>query len=384
MINIDDKTICSGCSACVNLCPQKCMFMETDKMGFSYPVVNIIKCVDCGLCEKICPGLKKVADGKNKQLIVYAAQNTDEKMRMASSSGGLFATFAQYIISQGGVVFGAAFNNTFRSVHHIAVQTTQELYKVQGSKYVQSDVESSYRLARDFLDQGKKVLFSGTLCQIEGLKAFLHKEYENLYLLDIVCYGVPSPGVWNEYVDFLEKKYHGRTIGVAFRDKRKGWKDYVVSIKFDNGKEYINSRSEDLYMRGFLHDYYLRPACYQCNFKSLNRGSDITLGDLWGIEKIVPKLDDDKGTSLVMISSAKGKELFENVVSNIVCQTVLIEDVVKYNPAIENNFHSLDRNCQAFEKTFGSKPIATLLNQYCSSSIFKKMIRKIKRVLKRK
>ena len=380
MIKIDDKTACSGCAACANLCPQKCIVMESDKMGFAYPTIEITKCVNCGLCERMCPTFKKKVDEFGRELLVCAAQSIEDATRLASSSGGIFTCLAQHILSQGGVVFGAAFDGSFRSVKHIAVHTSPDLYRVQGSKYVQSDAGSSYQSVKDFLEQGKVVLFSGTLCQIEGLQAFLHKDYQNLFLIDVVCYGVPSPSVWNEYLDVLEIKYNGKVTGVSFRDKRKGWSNYVISVKFGNGKEYVNSRAKDPYMRGFLHDCYLRPACYECNFKGLNRVSDITLGDLWGIEHIVPELSDEKGTSLVMISSEKGKQLFEAVTSDIVCQTVQIDDVVRYNPAIKNNFHS-DQKQKSFEKDFGIKPITTLFNQYVLDSLFKKIIRKIKRNL---
>jgi coenzyme F420-reducing hydrogenase beta subunit len=236
---------------------------------------------------------------------------------------------------------------------------------------------------KEFLEQGRLVLFSGTLCQIAGLKAFLHKDYPNLYLVDVVCYGVPAPEVWDAYIDSLEKKYNGKVTKVSFRDKRNGWSDYIISVKFDNGKEYINCRSEDLYMRGFLHDCFLRPACYQCDFKGLNRASDITLGDLWGIDHIVPQLNDDKGTSLVMISSERGKLLFDKVLSDMIFQIVKIEDVVKYNPAIEANVHT-GKNNIAFERDFGNKPITVLLNQYCSKSVIRKLMQKIRTAIKRR
>lgn len=382
MIKIDDKTSCSGCSACANICPQKCISMENDMMGFMYPSVDMEKCVGCGLCENICPSLKKSTIGENVSPIAYAAQNPNDVIRQLSSSGGIFTSLAQYILSQNGVVFGAAFDRTFRKVQHVAVQTSQDLYRIQGSKYVQSNAGCSYRTVKEFLEQGRLVLFSGTLCQIAGLKAFLHKDYPNLYLVDVVCYGVPAPKVWDAYIDFLEKKHNGKVTQVSFRDKRNGWSDYVISVKFDNGKEYINCRSDDLYMRGFLHDYYLRPACYQCDFKGLNRASDITLGDLWGIEHLAPELNDEKGTSLVIISSEKGKALFEKAASNMVKQVVRIEDAVKYNPAIEYNCHS-NRNWVQFERDFGNKPILVLLKRYCSESILKKILRRIKREIKK-
>lgn len=381
MIRIDEKSACCGCSACFNLCPQQCISMENDKMGFMYPSVDMEKCVGCGLCENICPSLKKSTIGENVSPITYAAQNPNDVIRQLSSSGGIFTSLAQYILSQNGVVFGAAFDRTFRKVQHVAVQTSQDLYRIQGSKYVQSNAGCSYRAVKEFLEQGRLVLFSGTLCQIAGLKAFLHKDYPNLYLVDVVCYGVPAPKVWDAYIDSLEKKHNGKVTQVSFRDKRNGWSDYVISVKFDNGKEYINCRSDDLYMRGFLHDYYLRPACYQCDFKGLNRASDITLGDLWGIDQIAPQLNDNKGTSLVMISSERGKLLFEKVLSDMIFQIVKIEDVVKYNPAIETNVHTAQNNI-AFERDFGNKPIMVLLNQYCSKSVIKKLIKKIMTAMK--
>ena len=382
MIKIDDKTSCSGCSACANICPQKCISMKKDNMGFVYPLVDTIKCVDCGLCERICPCLKDHENAKHTQLTVYAAQFLDDTVRSVSSSGGIFTCLARYILLQKGVVFGATFDDEFRIVRHISVRTVKELYRIQGSKYIQSYMGSSYSEVKDLLENGTPVLFSGTLCQIEGLKAFLHKDYQNLYLVDVVCYGVPAPGVWSAYIDSLEKKYKGKAVGVSFRDKRNGWSDYVISVKFSNGKEYVNSRSNDLYMRGFLHDYYLRPSCYQCNYKSFKKITDITLGDLWGIEHLAPELNDEKGTSLVIISSEKGKSLFEKAASNMVKQVVRIEDAVKYNPAIEYNCHS-NRNWVQFERDFGNKPILVLLKQYCSESILKKILRRIKREIKK-
>ena len=176
--------------------------------------------------------------------------------------------------------------------------TLEELEKLYGSKYVQSDINSSYKDAKAYLQEGRMVLFSGTPCQIAGLRSFLAKDYENLILLDIVCHGAPAPAVWDEYLGYLEKKYSGKATAVSFRDKRESWRDYVLSIKFDNGKEYVQNRANDLYMRGFLHDHYLRPSCFNCKNKGVDRIADITLGDLWGAEKIAPKLDDNKGTSL--------------------------------------------------------------------------------------
>lgn len=376
MIKIDKNT-CSGCGACVNVCPQRCIFMEKDKMGFLYPRTDTTKCVNCGLCENVChnsPG--------TPILNSYAAQVSDNNMRISGSSGGIFSAFAKYILSQNGVVFGAAFDETFHRVKHIGVEKLCDLYKLQGSKYVQSDIGDSFQQVKSLLEQGRTVLFSGTLCQIVGLKAFLQKDYENLYLIDVICLGVPSPEIWSEYVSFLERKYKGKVTSVSFRDKRRGWKDYVISIKFDNGREYVNSRSDDLYMRGFLHKSFLRPTCFKCSFKGLEKASDITLGDLWGIENIAPDFDDNLGTSLVMISSEKGKMLLNKISSDIKCCPIDTEIAVKYNSAVvtpcKENAESL-----ALEKEFGTMPIEKLLKKYCANSFYKKLVKKVFAIIKK-
>lgn len=380
-INKDNAAICSGCAACAEICPESCINMKADKMGFLYPEVEASRCIDCGLCSRICPSSVKEKSDGNGFLGLYAAQSSDDSLRLSSSSGGLFNLFARYILSQNGVVFGAAFDETFHGVVHTEVQSVHNLYKLQGSKYIQSSIGNSYHSAKTYLEQGRTVLFSGTPCQIKGLKAFLHKDYENLYLLDIVCHGVPAPGVWDEYVSFLENKYKGNITGVSFRDKRHGWHNYVLSVKFDNGKEYVNNRSDDLYMRGFLHDCYLRPSCFECKHKGLERFSDITIGDLWGAESIAPELDDNKGTSLVMIFSDKGRRLFESVSADVKSKTVTAEEVVKYNPAI---IKSPDFNPQSisFEKEFGNKNIGNLLNKFCSVPVYRKILRKAKNIIR--
>lgn len=349
-------------------------------MGFLYPEVEMTKCIDCGLCGRVCPSFGDEKGDRNSFQSLYAAQSTDDSLRFVSSSGGLFNLFARYVLSQNGVVFGAAFDQNFHGVVHTEVESEDTLYKLQGSKYVQSSIGNSYRSAKKYLEQGRTVLFSGTPCQIKGLKAFLHKDYENLFLLGIVCHGVPSPGVWDEYVSFLENKYKGKVTEVSFRDKRHGWRSYVLSVKFDNGKEYINNRSDDLYMRGFLHDCYLRPSCFHCKHKGLEHSSDITIGDLWGAEIISPELDDNKGTSLVMIFSEKGRKLFESVSSGLKSKMVTADEVVKHNPAI---IKSPDFNPQSisFEKEFGKKNIDNLLNKFCSVPIYRKILRKAKNII---
>lgn len=382
MIDIknENRAACSGCTACAERCPVNCITMRRDKMGFLYPDIDAEKCMNCGLCERVCPGYRKQSAYAVQQTEAYAAKGLDERIRFVSSSGGVFSLIAEYVISQGGVVFGAAFDDSCHRVKHIAVESVEHLWKIRGSKYVQSDVNSAFKETKKLLEQGKMVLFSGTPCQIAGLKAFLEKDYSQLFLVSVVCHGVPAPGVWKEYIDYLEKKHYGKTMNVSFRDKRSGWHNYVISVIFDNGKEYTNSRSDDLYMRGFLHNCYLRPSCFQCNFKGFSYGADIILGDLWGSKDLCLDLDDDKGTSLVIISSLKGKRLFEQVTDLLKFNTVDIESVILKNPSTVKSAEYFDYYMQ-FENEFLTKPIDVLLRKYCTESMYSRIKKRIKCII---
>ncbi len=377
MIANASSELCTGCSACVNACPVHCIDMTRDKMGFLYPQIDNERCMDCKLCEKICPVIHFPSLKIDDPPKTYAARYIDGEIRIASSSGGLFMLLSRYIILQGGVVFGASFDETFHKVEHIAVESISELCKIQGSKYVQSEMGHSYKVVEEYLKQDKPVLFSGTGCQIAGLKAYLSKDYDNLYLIDVVCHGVPAPEVWDDYLSFLEKKYRGKIKNISFRDKRNGWKNYSLVITFENGKTYSADRVKDPYMYGFLHDIFTRPSCSQCSFKGLERISDITLGDLWGAESIAPDLDDNKGTSLVMVSSEKGKQLFEEIEADLEYRQICIIDVIEKNTAIVKSCNRY-LDSMNFEKEFKSKPIIKLLKKYPSNTFLKKLILRVK------
>ena len=383
MVNLsaDKRYICSGCTACAERCPVNCITMKRDKMGFMYPDVDETKCIHCDICDKVCAEMRSKYSENNADIEAYAIVGNDDGVRKVSSSGGLFWIIAKRIIDENGVVFGAAFSDDFHRVRHIAVDTVDNLSKLQGSKYVQSDINSSFSEVKMYLEQGKKVLFSGTPCQTSGLSAFLAKDYENLFLVDIVCHGVPSPNVWDEYIGNLEQKYHGKATRVSFRDKRYGWNNYVLSVEFDNGKEYVKNREDDLFMRGFLHDYYLRPSCYNCAHKGLGRVSDITLGDLWGAEKICPELNDNKGTSLVLASSPKGKAMLQEVALDIKCSAVDLSEAVKFNPAIVKSAGDCAERAK-FEQEFGAQSTNQLLNKFCSRPLYKRVAKKLKSFLK--
>jgi coenzyme F420-reducing hydrogenase beta subunit len=353
--------------------------MKADEAGFMFPTVDEAQCVECGRCLDVC-AFEQKGKGANGAPTVYAAVIRNKEVLAQSSSGGIFTALAEAVLEKGGTVFGAAWTEGF-SLKHIAVQSKKDLAKLRGSKYVQSEIGESYLLARSYLEQGRLVLFTGTPCQIAGLKTFLNKEYSNLYLMDIVCHGVPSPDVWDAYLTHLEKQYGGKTKRVAFRDKTNGWENYLLRVEMDNGAVYSNDRINDLYMRGFLHNCFLRSSCYECMHKGTERGADITLGDFWGIGKICPELQDGKGTSLVIASSPKGKFLLAQISAEVRIQKVALDDLISFNPAIVQAA-SYNPIRETFEKEFRQKPIMVVLKKYCSMSKFKKLKRAIKSIMK--
>ena len=353
MINISDKFHCCGCSACVQCCPKHCISLQEDSEGFLYPQVDAESCIDCGLCEKVCPMLRHSEEGQ-KPLAVYAAKNKDEEIRRISSSGGMFTALAEEIIREGGVVFGACFNADWEVVHNYT-EIVEGLARFRGSKYVQSRIGDSYKQAESFLKAGRKVLFSGTPCQIAGLKKFLRKDYENLLAVDVICHGVPSPGVWREYLKeeiarqrdrkntVLPRTIHERDVlveGISFRDKSEGWKkfSFALALSTTNGsgeKFSFCSRmplNENLFLRGFLADLYLRPSCYACPFKCGKSGSDLTLGDFWGIQRVMPDFDDDKGCSVVLCNTSIAQSIFSNL--NLEMRIAPWDCVLTGNPAL--------------------------------------------------
>ena len=356
MIQILDKRNRCGCSACVQRCPKHCITLQEDSEGFWYPQVYMSTCIDCGLCEIVCLMLQRSVSVR-KPIAIYAAKNCEEEIRRKSSSGGVFTALAEQIIQDGGVVFGACFNEKWE-VMHTYTETIEGLSKFRGSKYVQSWIGNAYEETEKFLKADKKVLFSGTPCQIAGLKQFLRKDYEKLFTVDVICHGVPSPSVWREYLNneitrqcgrkniVLSRLIHEKKVlvdGVSFRDKKSGWKKYsfVLTLSTTNesgGKIQFCSRiplNENLYMKGFLADLYLRPSCYACPVKCGKSGSNLTLGDFWGLQTVMPLLDDDKGMTALLVNDKHGQELLDKI--NVDLWQTDYESVFKGNPALEKS-----------------------------------------------
>lgn len=334
MINISEKSKCSGCHACAEICPKKCIDMISDPEGFWYPQVDETQCINCGACEKVCPIIPPHLPKIDGDRTAYAVMHKEDSIRFKSSSGGAFSALAMYVLEQGGVVFGAGFDENFNVIHQY-IENIEELDILQGSKYVQSRIGNAYRQAEFFLKTGRLVLFSGTPCQIEGLLSYLKKPYENLITQDLICHGVPSPMVWQKYIAYRQAAVNGaKARKIAFRAKNEGWKRYSVSFLFENDTEYRTTLDQDPMMQVFLKNLCLRPSCYDCSFKTKERKSDITLADFWGIKNILPDMDDDKGTSLVIIQSKKGKEVFDKINSNFIFTETDIDEAIAYNSSM--------------------------------------------------
>lgn len=382
MLTITEKKQCSGCFACASVCPVNCIEMKTDSEGFWYPQIDTAKCKNCGLCEKVCKMRLQVK--KNPKGTAYACINTDETVRRKSSSGGVFTLIAEYVIKKGGVVFGAAFDEDW-NVKHIAVSKTEDLEKLRGSKYLQSKIGTSYTEAKKYLEEGRLVLFTGTPCQIAGLSAFLGKKYENLILQDLICHGVPSPKVWQIYLQ--ERKSAAcstfrRKSKPDFRRKAKGWLRFSLSLPFDNESEYQETLDKDTYMKVFLSNLSLRPSCYDCQTKSLERQSDITLADYWGVKDLEPEMFDDKGTSLVFVHSQKGEELFRAVSESVKWKKTDIDKAVLYNSSAVESVKE-PKNRTAFFKELGQGSFDELANRMTRTPLWKKGLRFMKRVIKK-
>jgi coenzyme F420-reducing hydrogenase beta subunit len=309
---------------------------------------------------------------------VYAAKNLDENIRSASSSGGIFSLLGAETIREGGVVFGACFDEDW-TVKHDYTETLTGLARFRGSKYTQSRMENAYRNVRQFLNEGRKVLFSGTPCQVAGLKQHLRREYENLLTVDFVCHGVPSPKVWRNYLKECAPK--SMISGINFRDKQKGWQNYSFVLKSKDGKIPISHAfHEDTYMRGFLSDLYLRPSCHRCQFREGKSRSDITIGDYWGIKNVLPDFDDNKGCSLVMVNTEKGMRCYPT--SQTETKETSYEAAIQGNPSIVESTRPHPHRERFFAKIDKAASCSKWIERCLKPSFVERIKGKIKRIMK--
>lgn len=377
MIKLKTKENCCGCHACKNACPESCISMITDEEGFLYPNIDHEICNECGICQKVCPMLSEII--VKDQPIAYAAWNKNSLIRESSSSGGVFHALMEGIFDDKGVVFGAAFNDAFVLKHQSSYEISEAL-KFRGSKYVQSIVGDSYREARKILKSGRKVLYSGTPCQIAGLYSYLGKDYSNLITCDVVCHGVPSPKVFSAYQESLEKKYNRKIQQIDFRNKRTGWKRYSILFSFDDNSEYCKIFPEDPFMIGFLRDIYLRPSCYECRFSRIPRIADISLGDFWGVHKHHPQWDDDKGTSLILVQSKKGKEIFSSISDKIVVHLASLNAAVVDNLCICGSVPLSFRRKNFFSDFYKLTFEEVMMEYMLPYNRFRSMFNKVKKI----
>ena len=394
MLNIfSDKIQCCGCSACFNICPKQAISMEYDSEGFLYPKVNDDKCIKCGLCLKVCPIINNKKE--NKVLEVYCAKNKNVDEQLKSSSGGMFSIFANYVLENNGIVFGASFDDNWNVVHKY-ISDKKDLDDLRRSKYVQSDINTTYKQAKQFLDDNKLVLFTGTPCQIAGLKSFLQKDYDSLIAIDIICFQVASPLVMGK---FLKENFNTEDIKqIDFRDKTYGWDKSIMSLSLKNNIRYpklpviynllpkrikfsLQTSNYALsYRKGCLSGLFSRPSCHDCSFKG-DRNSDFTMGDLWGINNILPKMYDKNGVSVLTINSQKGKSIFEKIKANIEYEKINYDDMIKYNPAFVSSA-PMHLNREQFFKRYHSEKLNKLIPELLNEKplivkVFKKLFRKL-------
>lgn len=337
MIDITDKSKCCGCSACANACPKQCITMKADCEGFLYPEIEQSKCIGCNICDKACP----IINVKEEQIVTqsgYVVQNRDRAILRDSTSGGAFTAIAKYVIHHNGIVFGAVLNDDMQ-VEHAYTEKESELSQFRNSKYIQSNIKNSYNVAEAFLQQGRIVLFSGTPCQIEGLKCYLQKNYQNLITVDVVCRAVPSPYIFNKYIDMQQKRLGTKVRKVRFRDKFYGYKYSTLQLISNNKNlNYHHGIDSDPWLRAFFSDIINRPSCYECMFRKQYRASDVTIWDCLNVYEFDKKLDNDMGATRVLIHTEKGRDIFDKIKEDFffteVSPEILIGDVAEIKKSV--------------------------------------------------
>lgn len=312
-MNVIDKKICTGCLACIHLCPVGAITIIEDLDGFKYPKIDSSKCVNCGKCRNSCITNTRKINHKKKSIKLLGIKIKNEEERLTSRSGGVFVALSNYILSKNGVIYGCQLGENLE-VHHSRATNSEEIKKFKGSKYVKSNLKNIYIQVKKDLENGIKVLFSGTPCEIAGLYTFLKDiNKNNLYTCDIICHGTPTPLVYKDFIKFMEKTENSKIINIDFRDKKFGWASHKETLFFNNK----NQISTTYYTELFYSHYTLRPSCFNCKYSNMDRISDITIGDFWGIDKENKNFDDNKGVSLVIINNEKGEELLNQILPDI-------------------------------------------------------------------
>lgn len=351
-----NKEMCSGCTACKEICPVGAIDMIEDEEGFIYPKIIEEKCINCGKCQRLCAFNRANIEKTKLPRAIMGVKIRDQEERKTSRSGGMFIAMANHIINESGVVYGCKLGENLE-VHHSRGKTKDEIDEFKGSKYVKSNLKNVYSEVKEDLMQEKKVLFSGTSCEISGLNATLKNvDTSNLYTCDIICHGVPSPLIYQEFIKFMENKEDDKILNINFRDKNFGWGAHKETLIFKDKKVTTNYYTELFYSHNML-----RPSCYNCQFSNMDRVSDITIGDFWGIEKENEKFYDDNGISLILVNTLKGQKIFEDIIENIHYIPVYSQHYMQHNlqyPSVK------PENRERFWKEYKQNGFEYIMNKY--------------------
>lgn len=339
MISLDSKSNCCGCRACEQICPRNCITLRPDECGFLYPVVNTNSCINCDLCRKACPILNSsVPNNFNKR--VYAMAHHEENEVIHSSSGGAWSGICRWGIENNYVIYGVIFDENWKAVYRKAV-SLKECDAFRGSKYIQSDPMNSFEEIKHTLEDGGKVIFSGTPCYVKALRNFLKRDFDSLLTVDLICHGVPSPTIWEAYIRFLEKKEKSKIISINMRDKRLGWNHRsLTSVKFENNKEICDTPTSNTFMDGFGQELFFRPSCYECHFSNLNRPGDLTIGDFWGINDCSQNFYGVQGVSCCICNNKKGEKVFSEIQESFIVEEKTIEECMQPNLSFPTRINS--------------------------------------------
>lgn len=365
-----NKKDCNGCGVCTLVCPKKCIHMKEDEEGFFYPVIDEKECIHCNRCKNICSNYNL-----NEELgKAYMAINTSEVERKNSASGGMFILLAKYVINHGGVVSGVKYDENLVAKHDFA-ETIEQCKDFMGSKYTRSKIDGIYPKVKEILEGNRYVLFTGTPCQIAGLKTYLQRDYEKLITCEIICHANPSPKVFEKYKKQLEKIKNKKIINIAFRSKENGWKNSIPIIEYEDGEK----EEESSFYDAFVAELFNRPSCHACEFSSIKRNSDFTIGDFWGIESIEPTWNDNKGISLLIVSTKKAEKILLEMKPYMKLKEVNIEEAFSYN---HNQNEPMNKNRKKFfRKIDKEEDIIKYMKKYIKGNLIIRIKGKVKRIL---
>lgn len=383
MVIYNKKEECCGCSACAQICPKNAIKMETDEEGFLYPKIDETKCVNCGLCKKACAFQNGYnLEDRLEKIKVFAAKSKDDEIRRKSSSGGMFTIIAEEILKESGTIYGAAFDENFK-VKHIRIDSMEEIDKLRRAKYSQSRIGTTFLQVKQDLKEGKKVLFTGTPCQIGELRRFLNNiDISNLLLVDVVCHGTPSPKLFNEYIHFIEKDRKKKVIEYNHRSKTNLTGTSPEEIIYEGGEKDSTSRLSQTWRRIFYTNLPLRPSCYNCQYTNLKRAGDITIADFWGIEKYDKEIYDELGISLVIINTQKGNNFYKKIENKIIANERKIEEALGRNPQLQKPCKVNQEEREKFWNLYYKHGIKKIAQKYGKYTILGKIKHKVKQYIK--